>query len=80
MAKKKPTFEEALARLEDISDLLESGDALLADSVKLYKEGVALAAECAKVLDAAEADITLLRKDDSGAFTLAPFAEDDHDV
>jgi len=80
MAKKKQSFEDALARLEDIADALESGDAPLADSVKLYKEGVTLAQVCAEALNAAEAEITLLRKDTSGGFAEAPFAEDDDDV
>jgi len=80
MAKKKQTFEDALARLEDIADVLESGDAPLADSVKLYKEGVTLAQVCAEALDAAEKEISLLRKNEAGGFEQIPFAEEENEL
>jgi len=77
MAKKKQTFESTLARLEEITDLLENGEAPLADSIKLYKEGVDLAQFCAESLEKAEAEIALLGKDEDGGFVLTPFAEDE---
>lgn len=48
------TFEEALARLEDISDMLQSGEVALDEVLKLYEEGVKLSQECAKKLEEAE--------------------------
>ena len=47
MAAKK-TFEENMARLEQIVTLLEKGDAQLTDSLALFEEGTKLAAQCRK--------------------------------
>ena len=41
MAAKK-TFEENMARLEEIVSKLEKGDAQLSDSLKLFEEGTKL--------------------------------------
>ena len=40
------TYEEAMARLDEIIDLLENNEASLDESLDLYKEGVSLAAFC----------------------------------
>ena len=37
MSEKKATFEQQLARLEEIVAALEKGDAQLADSLSLFK-------------------------------------------
>lgn len=42
MAVKKMSFEEKLARLEEIVALLEKGDAALAASLSLFEEGTKL--------------------------------------
>ena len=52
MATKTKSFEESIARLEAIVKLLESGEASLDESIKLYSEGVKLVGECNKKLDA----------------------------
>ena len=44
MAAKKLTFEQQLARLEEIVAALEKGDAMLADSLALFEEGTKLIA------------------------------------
>ena len=63
MAKKSnKSFEDSLARLQEISELLESDEVGLEDSVKLYEEGMKLSKECYKVLDKAELKITELKK------------------
>ena len=46
MAAKKMSFEEKLARLEEIVALLEKGDAALAASLSLFEEGTKLANAC----------------------------------
>ena len=46
MAKAEKTFEENVARLEEIVTALEKGDAQLADSLKLFEEGLNLAKLC----------------------------------
>ena len=60
MATKTKSFEESIARLEAIVKLLESGEASLDESIKLYSEGVKLVGECNKKLDETERKIKLL--------------------
>lgn len=50
----KPTFEDALNELEDITMRLESGDLSLEDSLMLFERGQHLAALCNSLLDSAE--------------------------
>ena len=42
MAEKKVTFEQAMARLEEIVKQLEQGDAPLEDALALFEEGTRL--------------------------------------
>jgi len=60
MAEKKMTFEKALERLEEIVSKLETGDAPLDESLKLFEEGAKLASQCSSMLDRAEQKVTLL--------------------
>ena len=60
MYMEKMTYEQAVARLEEIVKLLESGTASLDDSLQLFEEGTRLAAFCSKTLDAAEQKIRTL--------------------
>jgi len=60
-ANKKPkNFEAILHRLEEITASLESGETSLEDSIALYTEGLELAKECHKKLDAAEEKIKII--------------------
>lgn len=56
----KINYEKSVARLEEIVDKLENGNLSLEEMMKLYEEGTALAAKCAKSLDAAQLKITEL--------------------
>lgn len=47
------TFEQALAELEQIVARLESGQAPLEDSIRMYERGSALKAHCETRLEAA---------------------------
>ena len=67
MSTKKRTFEEELARLEEIVSLLEKGDAPLADSLALFEEGTGLIAACTRELDQAEQKVVRLMKGPDGA-------------
>jgi exodeoxyribonuclease VII small subunit len=69
-------FEDALGRLEQIVDQLESGDLALESSLKVFEEGVALARRCAKYLEEAEKRIELLTKDEGGLLKTEPFEWD----
>ena len=67
MSAKKMTFEQQLARLEEIVAALEKGDAPLADSLKLFEEGTKLISACSKQLDQAEQQVVKLMKGPDGA-------------
>ncbi len=59
----KLSFEENLAKLEELVKKLESGENSLDDSVKLYNEGILLAKACHKELKEAEEVIVKMMKD-----------------
>ncbi len=65
MSKSKSTksFEEKLKRLEQISELLESSDVPLEESISLFEEGIKLSKECLSILENAELKITQLKKE-----------------
>lgn len=48
------TYEEAIAELEGIVDLLEGEQSQLEEAIKLFERGQALAARCGVLLEAAE--------------------------
>ena len=73
MSVRKMTFEQQLARLEEIVAALEKGDAPLADSLKLFEEGTKLIAACSKQLDQAEQQVVKLMKGPDGAPVELPF-------
>ena len=75
MSAKKVTFEQQLARLEEIVAALEKGDAPLADSLALFEEGTKLIAACSKQLDQAEQQVVKLMKGPDGAPVELPFAD-----
>jgi exodeoxyribonuclease VII small subunit len=59
---KKINFENALKRLEQIVQRLESGDLSLDESLRLFEEGVELSRLCTKKLSEAEAKVEKLVK------------------
>jgi len=63
MSKKKKSFEQSLNRLQEISDLLESEDVSLEDSIKLYEEGIKLSKECYSAIEKAELKVEQLNTD-----------------
>jgi exodeoxyribonuclease VII small subunit len=54
------TFEQAFAQLEEIVARLESADLSLDESLALFERGQALAAQCARLLEAAELKVKQL--------------------
>jgi exodeoxyribonuclease VII small subunit len=73
MAAKKLTFEQQIARLEEIVSALEGGDVQLADSLALFEEGTKLISACTKQLDQAEQQVVKLMKGPGGAPVEQPF-------
>ena len=53
------TFESAMSRLEEISDVLSQNQVGLDESLKLYEEGVKILKFCSDKLE--KADITIKR-------------------
>ena len=60
------TFEQAIARLEQIVATLESGRCTLDDSLKLFEEGTKLTTYCAEQLKTAEQKIIKLTAVENG--------------
>lgn len=66
-------FEEAMQRLEEITQGLEKGDLSLEDSIAIFEEGMKLAKFCTKKLEEAEKKVTRLIKEGEGKFSQQPF-------
>ncbi len=56
----KPSFEEAMARLEAITRQLEAGEISLEESLKKFDEGMQLVNLCSRQLDEARQKVTML--------------------
>lgn len=56
------TFETRLERLRGIVDALERGDLPLEQSLALYREGLALAADCGRQLESAKNEVRLVQQ------------------
>ena len=68
------TFEQALARLEQIVKSLEGGNVPLEDLIKLFDEGTSLVKLCTERLDKAEEKVKLLQMKD-GVLTEEEFTQ-----
>ena len=67
MAKKKPTFEEALGQLEELTRQIEEGEIGLEESITKYEEGMKLVQHCRDVLGKAEHKIEPLQQRADGS-------------
>jgi exodeoxyribonuclease VII small subunit len=72
-AGKKPDFEFALSRLEEIVGKLESANLSLDDAMKLFEEGVQLSRDCQKYLEQAEGKVEILLKKTGSEIAAEPF-------
>jgi exodeoxyribonuclease VII small subunit len=73
--KKGQSFEQAMNRLEEISQSLESGDIPLEESIKLYEEGIKLVEFCQGKLTEAEKKVQKLTRTEEGKFETTPLDE-----
>ncbi len=73
----KRTFENALGKLEQITEELENGDLSLEKSLKKFDEGIGLVDYCNKTLTEAKEKVELLLEKQGGIVT-SPFDELDH--
>jgi len=68
-------FEEAMQRLEEIVQSLDSGDLPLEESLKIFEEGMKLVGFCNSKLDEAEKKVSLLIKESDGQLKEQPFED-----
>ena len=68
-------FEDAMRRLDQIIQALESGQIGIEESIERYEEAVRLAAHCRKILDEAEQRIRKIQVDAAGQLRSEPFEE-----
>ncbi|MDD3731690.1 MAG: exodeoxyribonuclease VII small subunit [candidate division Zixibacteria bacterium] len=55
-------FETAINRLEEITNLLETGEVKLEEAIKLYTEGLEIAGFCDKKLSEAEKKVKIINE------------------
>lgn len=67
------TFEQALKRLEEIVEALETEDLDLDKSLQFFEEGVYLSRHCNQQLQAAEKRIDILLRKADGTLEIEPF-------
>lgn len=75
-AKKEKSFEDNIARLEEIVSMLERGDAQLKDSLALFEEGTKLVGACSDMLENAQQQVVKLQKGMDGEPSELPFEEE----
>lgn len=68
------SFEESMARLEQIVRSMERGDVALEESLKLFQEGTELVRSCQKILDDAQLHVKMIMTAPDGS----PVEEDFH--
>ena len=71
--KSEMSFEQAIARVDEIVRALEKGDTPLDESLTLFEEGTALIKRCSKQLDEAEQKVVALRRGVDGSPEEVPF-------
>ena len=69
------SFEQALAELEQIVTRLESGQAPLEDSIRMYERGAALKAHCEARLDAARLRVEKIVMTAGGGVSVEPLPD-----
>jgi len=69
----KLSYEQSIARLDDIVRSMERGDVPLEQALKLFEEGAGLITSCNKMLDDAEQMVVKLKKGPDGYPIELPF-------
>ena len=75
MNSENKTFEQSMARLEQIVRAMERGDVALEESLKLFQEGTELVRNCQKILDEAQLQVKMIMTAPDGS----PVEEDFRD-
>ena len=77
MNENNATFEQNMARLEQIVRTLERGDAPLEESLKLFEEGTGLVRACGALLDQAQLQVKKVMVGPSGAPVEGDFTDEE---
>lgn len=70
------SFEEAITKLERVTDKLEGGTLTLDESIKAYEEAMGLVGVCNSILEGAEIRVRALSEGKDGSVSDVPFAVD----
>ena len=76
MSNPSKTFEESMARLEQIVRAMERGDVALEESLKLFQEGTELVRSCSALLDNAQLQIQKVLVGADGTPVTEEFADE----
>lgn len=70
------SFEQNMARLEQIVRAMERGDVALEESLKLFQEGTELVRSCSKLLDEAQLQVKKIMTAPDGSPVEEDFADE----
>lgn len=76
MNEKNRSFEQNIARLEQIVRAMERGDVALEESLKLFQEGTELVRSCSKLLDDAQLQVKKIMTAPDGSPVEEAFADE----
>ena len=76
MNEKNQSFEQNMARLEQIVRAMERGDVALEESLKLFQEGTELVRSCSKLLDEAQLQVKKIMTAPDGSPVEEEFIEE----
>lgn len=76
MNHKNQSFEQNMARLEQIVRAMERGDVALEESLKLFQEGTELVRNCTKLLDDAQLQVKKILTAPDGSPVEEDFADE----
>ena len=74
---KDMTFEQAISKLEEIVDMLESNTLPLEKALEVFQQGITLVNKCNVKLKEAEGTVEILLRDRDGQLKEAEFDTDD---
>lgn len=75
--KKEAKFEDALKKLEEISEKMGEEGLSLEESIKMFQEGMELSAFCNSKLDEAEKKINIVKKNSEGKLIETEFMQEE---
>jgi len=78
-SQKPPKFEDALERLEELVEELESGNLALEETIAKFEEGQGLLRTCTELLGQAEQKVKAVLERSDGSLAAEDFTTEDGD-